>query len=409
MTPTGHPFIWEGTDANGKAATGEINAASINLARVALRRQGVKPKRVRKLRRWFGSGLAGQVNSADIALLTRQLATMLKAGVPLIQAFDIVAAGLDNANLKALIVKLKKDVASGHPLAWAVRAQPRHFDPLFCSLVDAGEQSGTLAVMLDRLATYREKTEALKGKIKSAMNYPVTVLVIAGIVSGILLVKVVPQFEQIFSSFGAELPTLTQQVVKMSNGMQRWWFEGLATIIASWFAWRAAHKRSTMLQHRQDALTLKLPIIGPILKQSCVARFARTLATTFAAGLPLVDALRSAAGAAGNQIYQHAITQIVDEVSGGTALHVAMKSTNVFPAMIIQVVAIGEESGTLDDMLDKAATHYEDMVDNAVTGLTSLLEPVIMAVLGVVIGSLLIAMYLPVFSMGDAISGAGGY
>lgn len=399
-------FAYEGTDKTGKKTKGEITSSNANVAKAELRKQGINPTKVSKKGGGFSlAQLGAKVTPGDIALFTRQLATMMKAGVPLVQSFEIVAGGMDNPAMKDLILKIKEEVAAGNSFAEAIKSQPEHFDDLFCNLVEAGEQSGALETMLDRLATYKEKTEALKAKIKSAMNYPIAVLVVAGVVSGILLVKVVPQFEEIFAGFGAELPEFTQMVVDMSRFMQEWWFAGVAALAAVFFAYKEAHKRSQAVRDGQERLALKIPIIGDILDKSCVARFARTLSTTFAAGVPLVDALDSVAGAAGNVVYLNAINQIKEDVSSGIQLNTSMKSVGVFPNMVIQMVAIGEESGALDGMLDKAATYYEEMVDNAVEGLTSLMEPLIMSFLGVVIGGLIIAMYLPIFGMGDAIGG----
>lgn len=404
-------FAYEGTDRSGKKTKGEITSSNANIAKAELRKQGINTTKIKKKGGGLGAILnAGQkVGASDIALFTRQLATMMKAGVPLVQSFEIVADGIDNPAMKDLILKIRDDVSGGNSFASAIKANPEHFDDLFCNLVDAGEQSGALETMLDRLATYKEKTEALKAKIKSAMNYPIAVLVVAGVVSGILLVKVVPQFEEIFAGFGAELPEFTQMVVNMSRFMQEWWFVIVAGIAAVFFAYREIHKRSKGVRDGQERLMLKMPILGDILDKSCVARFARTLSTTFAAGVPLVDALESVSGAAGNIVYYEAILKIKDDVSSGIQLNYSMKQVNVFPNMLIQMVSIGEESGALDGMLDKAATYYEEMVDNAVDGLTSLMEPLIMSFLGVVIGGLIIAMYLPIFSMGDAIGGGGGH
>ena len=349
--------------------------------------------------------MSERINPVDIALFTRQLATMIEAGVPLVQSFEIVADGMDNQTLQDMIIKLRDEVSAGNSFAAAVRTQPRYFDDLFCNLIAAGEQSGTLETMLDQLATHKEKTEALRAKIKSAMHYPIAVLGVATVVSGILLVKVVPQFESIFAGFGAELPEFTRLVVAMSRWMQTWWLAviiGLGTVL---LIYREAYKRSPTVRHRRERLALKLPVLGNILNKSCIARFSRTLATTFAAGVPLVDALDTVSGSAGNIVYKEAILQVRENVSGGSQLHVSMKQANVFPNMVVQMVAVGEESGTLDRMLDKAASYYEDMVDTLVGGLTSLMEPMIMVILGVVIGGLIIAMYLPVFSMGDALSG----
>ena len=401
-------FAYEGKDKSGRKTKGEITSTNTNVAKAELRKQGINPTKVTKKRRGFNLAQIGaKVTPGDIALFTRQLATMMKAGVPLVQSFEIVADGMDNPPMKELILKIRDEVSSGNSFAHAIKTQPEHFDDLFCSLVNAGEQSGALETMLERLATYKEKTEALKGKINSAMKYPIAVLVVAGVVSGILLVKVVPQFEQIFAGFGAELPVFTQMVVDMSEFAQEWWLAGIAAIAVIYFAYREAYRRSKAVRDGQERLSLKLPIIGDILDKSCIARYARTLSTTFSAGVPLVDALDSVAGAAGNVVYLEAINKIREDVSSGIQLNVSMKQQNIFPNMVIQMVAIGEEAGALDSMLDKAATYYEEMVDNAVEGLTSLMEPIIMSFLGVVIGGLIIAMYLPIFSMGDAIGGGG--
>lgn len=406
MAAANQVFAWEGTDKSGKKTKGEITSSNANIAKAELRKQGINPTKVTKKRAGFSLGKVGsKITPGDIALFTRQLATMMKAGVPLVQSFEIVADGMDNASMKDLIIRIRDDVSSGNSFANAIKAHPDYFDDLFCNLVEAGEQSGALETMLERLATYKEKTEALKGKIKSAMNYPIAVLVVAGVVSGILLVKVVPQFEEIFAGFGAELPEFTQMVVNMSNFMQTWWLAFVIGIGGTVMAYKQAAKKSKAIRDGQDRLALKMPILGDIIDKSCVARFARTLSTTFAAGVPLVDALESVSGAAGNVVYYDAIKQIKEDVSSGIQLNYSMKQANVFPNMVIQMVAIGEESGALDSMLDKAATYYEELVDNAVEGLTSLMEPLIMSFLGVVIGGLIIAMYLPIFSMGDAISG----
>ncbi len=407
MAAANNVFAWEGTDRAGRKTKGEITSKNAVVAKNDLRKQGITPTKVSKK----GGGISAllsfgaKISPGDIALFTRQLATMMKAGVPLVQSVDIVADGVDNPAMKELIYKIRDDVSGGNSFASAIRGQPDHFDDLFCNLVDAGEQSGSLETMLQRLAEYKEKTEALKGKIKAAMNYPIAVLVVASVVSGLLLVKVVPQFEEIFAGFGAELPEFTQMVVNMSNFMQDWWFFICAGIAAVIYSYKAAHKRSKPLRDGQERFMLKLPVIGDILDKSCIARFARTLSTTFAAGVPLVDALESVSGAAGNIVYYNAIKKVKDDVSSGIQLNYSMKQAEVFPNMLIQMVSIGEESGALDSMLDKAATYYEEMVDNSVDGLTSLMEPIIMSFLGVVVGGLIIAMYLPIFSMGDAISG----
>ena len=406
MAAANNVFAWEGTDKSGKKTKGEITSSNANLAKAELRKQGIKATKVKKKGGGFDlSSFGAKITPQDIALFTRQLATMMKAGVPLVQSFEIVADGMDNPAMKTLIIKIRDEVSGGQSFAHAIRTQPEYFDDLFCNLVEAGEQSGALETMLNRLAEYKEKSEQLKAKISSAMKYPIAVLAVAGIVSCILLIKVVPMFEEIFAGFGAELPEFTQMVVDMSKWLVEWWFILLAAMAAIFFAYKEMHKRSQAVRDGQERLMLKLPVLGDILDKSCIARFARTLSTTFAAGVPLVDALESVAGAAGNVVYLEAITQIKDEVSSGIQLNTSMKGTGVFPNMVIQMVAIGEESGALDGMLDKAATYYEEMVDNSFDGLTSLMEPIIMSFLGVVIGGLIIAMYLPIFSMGDAISG----
>lgn len=406
MAAASQTFAWEGTDKSGRKSHGEITSKNINVAKAELRKQGINPKKVKKKSVGLSFLTAGKkITPQDISLFTRQLATMMKAGVPLVQSFEIVADGVDNDRMKKLILRIRDDISAGNTFASALTNHPDQFDDLFCNLIDAGEQSGALETMLDRLATYKEKTEALKAKIKSAMNYPIAVLVVAGVVSGILLIKVVPQFEEIFAGFGAELPEFTQFVVGMSEWMQEWWLIIVISIAASIFGYKQAYKKFKTVRDAQDRLQLRLPIIGDILDKSAVARFARTLSTTFAAGVPLVDALESVSGAAGNVVYFDAIQKIKIDVSSGVQLNYSMKQTNVFPNMVIQMVAIGEESGALDSMLDKAATYYEEQVDASVDGLTSLMEPLIMSFLGVVIGGLIIAMYLPIFQMGAVVGG----
>ena len=398
-------FTWEGTDRQGRKTKGEISSASQQVARAELRRQGINPSKVqKKTTSRFQMG-GGKVKSADISLFTRQMATMMKAGVPLVQSFDIVADGADNAKLKTLIREIRTDVAAGNSFASAIKKHPKYFDDLFCNLVDSGEQSGALETMLERIATYKEKTESLKGKIKKAMFYPVAVIVVAFVVSGILLIKVVPQFEQIFQSFGAQLPVFTQMVVNLSKAVQSYWIAFVLAIAAAVAGFAAAYQRSPQMRASIDRISLKVPVIGNILNKSAVARFARTLSTTFAAGVPLVDALTSVAGATGNVVYSDATLRIRDDVASGQQLNFAMRNTGVFPNMVVQMTSIGEESGALDDMLDKAASYFEEQVDNAVDALTSLLEPIIMAVLGVVIGGLIIAMYLPIFQLGQVVGG----
>ena len=407
MASTKVIFNWKGIDKQGKQVSGEMTSKNTGLVKLELRKAGIKPKRVSKKSNFnIGFTLGERVKPADIALFTRQLATMIKAGVPLVQSFEIVADGIDNMAVKKIILQIRDDVSAGNTFANAVRVHKEHFDDLYCNLIDAGEQAGALETMLDRLASYKEKSEALKRKISSALKYPVAVLVIAGIVTGLLLVYVVPQFKEIFAGFGADLPQFTQVVVNMSEFMQAWWFASLLTLAGLIYAYRVLHKRFEGVRNGHDRLLLKLPIIGNLLVKSCIARFARTLSTTFAAGVPLVDALDSVSGAAGNVVYYDAIMKVREDVSGGIQLNYSMRKTGVFPNMVIQMVAIGEEAGALDDMLDKAASYYEDMVDKDVDGLTSLIEPLMMSFLGVVIGGLIVAMYLPIFSIGSAIGGS---
>jgi len=395
-------YIWSGQDRNGRQSKGEIIAASTAIAKAQLRKQGVIAKTVKKKPKpLFGGNKA--IKPADVAVFTRQMATMMKAGVPLVQSFDIVAEGLDNEAMRELVLNVKSEVAAGGGLAAALSKHPKHFDELFCSLVGAGEDSGTLEIMLDRVATYKEKTEALKAKIKKAMTYPIAVIVVAIIVTGILLVKVVPTFAETFKGFGSDLPGFTLFVLGISEFMQQWWFIFLLGIIATGWSYSQALQRSPEFADRVDALALKLPIVGGIVHDSVIARFSRTLSTTFAAGVPLVDALNSTAGASGNAIYRNAIGQIRDDVTTGTSLYQAIRSTGLFPTLLLQMVSIGEESGSLDDMLSKVADQYEAAVDNAVDSLSSLMEPMIMSILGVLIGGLMIAMYLPIFMLGSVI------
>lgn len=397
-------FTWHGTDKKGQKTDGEISGANIALVKAQLRKQGINPTKVRKKQTsLFGGPKKKKITPGDTTLFTRQMATMMKAGVPLVQSFDIVADGIDNLSLKELIMQIKNDVSAGTNFATALRKHPRHFDDLFCNLVESGEQSGALETMLDRIATYKEKSESLKKKIKKAMTYPIAVIVVAIVVTGILLVKVVPTFEELFQGFGADLPAFTQFVIGISNVLQAWWFIFLIGLIAFIIIFREAKLRSEKVANAVDRFVLKVPVTGDILLKSIYARYARTLATTFAAGVPLVDALSSTAGAAGNVVYSVAIKKIKEDVATGQQLNFSMRNVKVFPNMLIQMTAIGEESGALDEMLDKAAEFYEEEVDNAVDNLTALMEPMIMAVLGVVIGGLIIAMYLPIFKMGSVV------
>lgn len=396
-------FIYKGIDKKGTKVEGEISGVSSALVKAQLIKQGVNAKTVKKKAKpLFGSG-GKAIQPQDIAIFTRQMATMMKAGVPLVQSFEIVAEGLENKTLKDMVLKIREEVASGNSFAASLQKHPKYFDDLFCNLVESGEQSGALEIMLDRVATYKEKTEALKAKIKKAMTYPIAVVVVALVVTGILLVKVVPQFAETFSSFGSELPAFTLFVLHLSEAVQEWWLVILVAIIAAVTAFVEARRRSKAFSHNVDKLTLKLPVVGDIVYNSIIARFSRTLSTTFSAGVPLIDALESVAGATGNSVYEKAVLSIRDEVSTGIQLNTSLRKSGVFPSMLLQMTAIGEESGALDEMLDKVAVYYEDLVDNLVDSLTSLLEPLIMAVLGVLVGGLMIAMYLPIFQMGSVV------
>ena len=396
-------FIWAGKDKNGRETKGEIHASSQAMARAQLRRQGVKPKSVRKKPKPLFGGQGKAIKAADIAIFTRQLATMIKAGVPLVQSFEIVAEGADKPRMRALVTELKNDVAAGSGLAPSLAKHPRHFDELFCSLIASGEDSGTLEVMLDRVATYKEKSEQLKAKIKKALTYPSAVIAVAIVVTGILLIKVVPVFADTFRNFGSELPAFTLFVMQISEFVQSWWFIILLALVALALVFREAKLRSVKFAEFLDKAALKAPVFGGIVHDAVIARFSRTLATTFAAGVPLVDALESTAGAAGNAVYAKAIRQIKNDVTTGSTLYDSIKSTGLFPTMLLQMVSIGEESGSLDEMLDKVATHYEEAVDNAVDNLSALMEPLIMSILGVLVGGLMIAMYLPIFMLGSVI------
>ncbi|WP_069861951.1 type II secretion system F family protein [Pseudomonas citronellolis] len=395
-------FTWEGTDRKGGKIKGELSGTNSALVKAQLRKQGINPIKVRKK----GISLLGKgkkIKPMDIALFTRQMATMMGSGVPLLQSFDIIAEGFDNPNMRKLVEDIKQEVAAGNSLANSLRKKPQYFDDLYCNLVDAGEQSGALETLLDRVATYKEKTESLKAKIKKAMTYPIAVIIVAIIVSAILLIKVVPQFQSVFQGFGAELPAFTLFVIQISEILQSWWFVILIVMFGIGFSFREAYRRSENFRDTMDRLLLKIPVIGMIIYKSAVARYARTLATTFAAGVPLVEALDSVAGATGNVVFRNAVTKIKQDVSSGTQLNFSMRTTGIFPSMAVQMAAIGEESGSLDAMLDKVATFYEEEVDNAVDNLTTLMEPLIMAVLGVLVGGLIIAMYLPIFQLGSVV------
>ncbi len=395
-------YIFKGTGREGKPVKGEMAGNNPALIKAQLRKQGIVAKSVKKKPKPLFTN-AKPIKPADIALFTRQLATMMKAGVPLVQSFEIVAEGAENETLKKLINELHDEVSAGNSFASALRKHPKYFDDLFCSLVEAGEQAGALDTLLDRVATYKEKSEQLKAKIKKALTYPTAVIIVAVIVTGILLVKVVPVFASTFQGFGADLPAFTLFVMSISEFTQKWWLLFLVIIVGTGYAFGQAKRRSPKFADGVDAAMLKIPLIGDILHNAVVARYARTLSITFAAGVPLVEALESVAGASGNAVYRKAILQVRDDVTTGLTIHSSLKATAIFPSMLLQLTSIGEESGSLDEMMEKAADHYEEAVDNAVDNLTTLLEPMIMSVLGVLVGGLLIAMYLPIFQLGSVI------
>lgn len=395
-------YQWRGLNRRGKKTDGEIRANSIHEAKALLRQQGITPSLVKRKARSLLGGEA-KITAADIAVLTRQIATMLSAGVPLVQSIDLIATGSEKKSLRSLMQKVSLKVQSGMPLSEVLREHPIYFDELYCDLVKSGEQSGALDRIFDRVATYKEKSEALKSKIKKAMFYPIAVTIVALIVTSILLIFVVPSFAEIFAGFGAELPAFTQLVIHISEWMQAYWWLVLLAIVAAIFAYKKAYRQNLKFKTAADAFALKLPVMGMIMNKSAVARYARTLSTTFAAGVPLIEALESAAGAAGNEIYKNAILEVRADVAAGGQMFSAMRTTHQFPEMVIQMVSIGEETGALDDMLARVASIYEQEVDDAVDGLTALLEPIIMAVLGVLIGGLIIAMYLPIFQLGSVI------
>ena len=394
-------YKWQGLNRKGKKVSGELNANNVLELKAQLRKQGITPGKInKKAKPLFGMGGDKKILPVDIAVLTRQIATMLGAGVPLVQTIEMIGNGHNNGNMQKLLGNIGNKLQSGVPLSDCLREHPLYFDDLYCDLVNSGEQSGALETIYDRVATYKEKAEALKAKIKKAMTYPISVLVIAFVVTAVLLIFVVPVFKDIFDSFGAELPGFTLLVLAISEFMQAYWYFGLAGIFAAGYLFKKAHRTSQSFRDSVDKNILKLPVIGDVLKKAAVARYARTLSTTFAAGVPLPDALESAAGASGNAVFRDAILDIRAEVTSGMQMNLAMRNCAIFPDMVIQMVAIGEESGAVDDMLAKVATVYEQEVDNAVDNLTTLLEPMIMAVLGVVIGGLIIAMYLPIFQIG---------
>ncbi len=402
MTADTLMFIYKGKNRKGEKVEGELRSDNLAGAKSQLRKQGIISTSIKKKAKPLFSR-DKKIVPADIAVFTRQLTTMMKAGLPLVQSFEIVADGVDKPLMRDLIYEIRDNVSAGGGFAAALRRHPRQFDDLFCSLVGSGETAGALETMLDRVATYKEKTEQLKAKIKKALTYPIAVMVIALVVTAILLIKVVPIFAETFSGFGADLPAFTLFVLGLSDAIRESWVFLLFCIGAGLIAFREARFRSEKFAYGVDRAILKIPIVGLIVYNSIIARFARTLSTTFSAGVPIVDALESVAGAAGNRLYADAIIKISEEVMTGIQLQQAIKNRNMFPMLLQQMAAIGEESGALDEMLEKAATHYEEAVDNSVDNLTSLLEPMIMSVLGVLVGGLLIAMYLPIFQLGNVV------
>ncbi|MCW9060060.1 MAG: type II secretion system F family protein [Gammaproteobacteria bacterium] len=395
-------FHWEGKDKKGNKVKGQSLGTNEGIIKAELRRQGVTPTKVRK-KSALTAAKKKKITPKDIAIFSRQLATMLSAGVPLVQSFEIIGRGHDNPAMQDLIMAIKGDIEGGNTLAASFAKHPLYFDDLTCNLVEAGEHAGILETLLGKIATYKEKTEALKSKIKKAMFYPIAVVVVAFIVTAILLIFVVPTFQELFASFGADLPAFTMMVIGLSEFLQAWWWAVFGGIGLGIYAFIEGKKRSRKFNHILGRLSLKIPVVGDILTKATIARYARTMSTMFAAGVPLVEAMESVAGATGNILYEEAVYQMRDQVATGQQLQLAMAQTGLFPNMVVQMVAIGEESGSLDSMLAKVADFYEQEVDDAVDGLSSLLEPLIMAVLGVLIGGLIIAMYLPIFKLGAVV------
>jgi type IV pilus assembly protein PilC len=394
-----YTFSWEAKDKKGKIIKGDMIAASEAVVSATLRRQSLLVTKVKKQR----SLSKGKVTSKDITLFTRQLSTMMKAGVPLLQAFDIVGKGHSNPAVQKLLIDIKSDISTGSSMSQAFKKYPLYFDALYCNLIEAGEQAGILETVLDRLATYQEKIQAIKGKIKSALFYPISIIVVAFVITAVIMIFVVPAFKELFTSFGANLPAPTLFVMAVSDYFVEYWWAIFGGIGGGFWAIMNAWRRSRKVQEIVDRIMLKLPIFGVVIEKATIARWSRTLATMFAAGVPLVEAMDSVAGAAGNIVYYNATKKIQGEVSTGTSLTVSMQNVNLFPNMVIQMVAIGEESGSLDAMLNKVADFFEAEVDDAVDALASLMEPIIMVVLGTLIGGLVVAMYLPIFKMGEAI------
>jgi len=396
-----HDYKWEGTDRKGNKIKGQMTGPGDAFVKLQLRKQGVTPTRVQKQLK-FGSGKK-PITGQEIAIFSRQMSTMMKAGVPLVQSLELVARGNENKSMTEMILSVKASIESGLPFAEALARHPRQFDELYVNLVEAGEKSGALESLLDKIATYKEKTESIKKKVKKALTYPAAVVVVAFIVTGILLYFVIPQFESLFQGFGADLPAFTKMVVNLSKFVTAYWWILILIPVAAFFAFKEAHHRSANFRRFLDRMSLKAPLFGEILYKSAVARFARTLSTMFAAGVPLVEAMDSVAKAAGNIVYTEGILKMKDQVSTGTQLQLTMAQSNLFPAMAVQMIGIGEESGSLDAMCAKVADFYEEEVDNMVDNLASLMEPMIMAVLGVLVGGLVVAMYLPIFKLGQAI------
>ena len=396
-------FTWQGKDKTGKKTGGNITAKNEIIAKTELRRQGYRVTKIKKKPKSLFSPKTQAITPGDIAIFSRQLATMLSAGVPLVQSFDIVGKGHENPSMQKLLLGIKADIEGGDTLAQALNKKSLYFDELFCNLVEAGEQAGVLETLLDKIATYKEKTESMKKKIKKALTYPIAVVVVAFIVTAILLIFVVPVFEDLFKSFGADLPAFTRMVIDMSEWMQNYWWIVIGIIVGAVYTFGYFKKRSRKFNHFLDKTLLKTPVVGLIINKSAIARFARTLSTMSAAGVPLVEALESVAGACGNIIYAEAVLKMRDEVATGERLQFAMSQANLFPHMVQQMVAIGEESGSMDAMLAKVADFYEEEVDNLIDNLSSLMEPIIMVILGILVGGLIVAMYLPIFKMGAAV------
>ena len=395
-------YSWEGKDKKGKVIKGEIRASGESFVSASLRRQGIT---VTKIKKQSSFASKGSVSDKDITLFTRQLATMMKAGVPLLQSFDIVGKGHSNPAVAKLLLDIKSDVETGSSMSAAFRKYPLYFDALFCNLIGAGEQAGILDTLLDRLATYKEKIQAIKSKIKSALFYPISIIVVAFVIVAIIMIFVIPAFKELFSSFGADLPVPTLVVMAISDVFVQWWWAIFGSIAFGFWFFFYTWKRSLSMQSTMDRLILKIPVFGPLIRKATIARWSRTLATMFTAGVPLVEALDSVAGAAGNRVYYEATKKVQSEISTGTSLTVAMQNTNVFPNMVLQMTAIGEESGALDSMLGKVADFFEAEVDDSVDALASLMEPVIMVVLGTLIGGLVVALYMPIFKLGAVVGG----